>query len=231
MTRTVLAVWAHPDDEAYLAAGLLASAVAAGDRVVVATATRGEEGLDDPAVAAIRSRELTESLAELGVREHRWLAARVPLRDGRLAAVPRSVGTAAVAAVVDDVRPDLVVTFGPDGVTGHADHRAVSAWTTAAVGGTPARLWHTALTAEWLARWGGLCAETDVWMTGPPEPVADPDHEAVLSGRLLDRKMAALVAHRSQTAGLIARVGMDVYRQWWRTETFTEARVVREEAA
>ena len=43
---TLLAVWAHPDDEAYLAAGLLASAADAGWRVVVATATRGEFGTD-----------------------------------------------------------------------------------------------------------------------------------------------------------------------------------------
>jgi hypothetical protein len=45
---TLLGVWAHPDDEAYLSAGLLASAVDAGWRVVVATATRGEIGTDDP---------------------------------------------------------------------------------------------------------------------------------------------------------------------------------------
>jgi LmbE family N-acetylglucosaminyl deacetylase len=45
---TLLAVWAHPDDEAYLSAGLAASAVDEGWRVVVATATRGEIGTDDP---------------------------------------------------------------------------------------------------------------------------------------------------------------------------------------
>ncbi|MGY1602173.1 MaoC/PaaZ C-terminal domain-containing protein [Geodermatophilus sp. SYSU D00815] len=149
--------------------------------------------------------------------EHRWLRAGRPLRDGHLADVPEEAGAAAVAAVVGDVRPDLVLTFGPDGLTGHPDHRAVSAWTTRAVAGTGARLWWAALTAGWLDRWGPLCAATGVWMTGPPAPAADPEHVAVLSGRLLDRKLAALRAHRSQTAGLIARVGEEVYREWWRT--------------
>ena len=88
MTRTVLAVWAHPDDEAYLCAGFLAAARAAGSRVVVATATRGEAGLTDPEGARVRAGELRESLAAIGVTEHRWLRAAVPLRDGALAGVP-----------------------------------------------------------------------------------------------------------------------------------------------
>ncbi|MGY1602174.1 PIG-L deacetylase family protein [Geodermatophilus sp. SYSU D00815] len=78
MARTVLGVWAHPDDEAYLSAGLLAAAVATGDRVVVATATRGEGGLDDPAGDVVRARELAASLAAVGVTEHRWPRAWPP---------------------------------------------------------------------------------------------------------------------------------------------------------
>src|SRR5689334_19924197 len=82
----LLGVWAHPDDEAYLSSGLMARARAAGSRVVVATATRGEAGTDDPAgwpperLAAIREREMAASLAALDVREHFWLG----YRDGEL---------------------------------------------------------------------------------------------------------------------------------------------------
>jgi LmbE family N-acetylglucosaminyl deacetylase len=235
MTRTVLGVWAHPDDEAYLSAGFLAAARAAGSRVVVATATRGEAGLTDPAEWAVRGDELATSLAAVGVTEHRWLHGPCPLRDGELADVPEHIGVAAVAAVVDDVRPDLVLTFGPDGLTGHDDHRAVSTWTTRAVEGTDAQLWYAGVTGEWLDRWGALCADTGVWMTGPPEPAADPVYVAHLAGELLDKKIAALAAHRSQTAGLIALVGAGCYRAWWSTETFVAARTSRaaeqEEAA
>jgi LmbE family N-acetylglucosaminyl deacetylase len=235
MTRTVLGIWAHPDDEAYLCAGFLAAARAAGHRVVVATATRGEAGLSEPGAARVRAAELRDSLAAIGVTEHRWLRAAVPLIDGSLAQVPEDIGVASVAAVLDDVRPDLVLTFGPDGMTGHADHRAVSTWTTRAVEGTGAELWYAALTGEWLDDWGGLCADTGVWMTGPPEPATDPVYVSRLEGELLDAKIAALVAHRSQTAGLIALVGEERYRDWWSTETFVAARAVRtaleEEAA
>jgi LmbE family N-acetylglucosaminyl deacetylase len=109
---TLLAVWAHPDDEAYLAAGLLATAVEAGWRVVLGTATRGEIGTDDPdgcppdRLSELRTRELVDSLAALGVQEHRWLRARRPLVDGRLADVPGEEGITAVARLLDDVRPD-----------------------------------------------------------------------------------------------------------------------------
>ena len=46
---TIMGIWAHPDDEAYLSSGLMAAARRRGDRVVVVTATAGEHGTDDPA--------------------------------------------------------------------------------------------------------------------------------------------------------------------------------------
>ncbi|MFD2093472.1 PIG-L deacetylase family protein [Blastococcus deserti] len=234
---TLLGVWAHPDDEAYLSAGLMAALTAAGWRVVVATATRGESGTDDPEalpparLAAVRQQELADSLAVLGVTDHRWLRASRPLLDGELADLPEQEGAGIVAGLLEDVRPDLVVTFGPDGLTGHSDHRAVSRWTTRAwqQGGACGELWYAALTSDFLARWGRLCTEQSVWMDGgPPAPVADADlvHVEVCSGARLDRKFAALAAHTSQTAGLIARVGEERYRAWWSTEAFVSAAAV-----
>src|SRR5207237_1041407 len=85
---TVLSVWAHPDDETYVCGGLMAAAVRQGNRVVCVTATRGELGSTDeqrwppgPALAEVRTKELAESLAELGVSEHVWL----DYPDGRCA--------------------------------------------------------------------------------------------------------------------------------------------------
>ena len=78
-TGTVLGVWAHPDDECYLSAGLMARATQDGERVVCVTATFGELGITDesrwPAdrLADIRRDELAQSLAILGVQEHHWL--------------------------------------------------------------------------------------------------------------------------------------------------------------
>ena len=87
---SVLGVWGHPDDEAYLSAGLMALAVDAGRRVVCVTATAGEAGFPDDdarsvdARVAVRQAEMAASLAELGVAEHHWLG----YGDGRCAEVP-----------------------------------------------------------------------------------------------------------------------------------------------
>ena len=76
---TILGVWAHPDDEAYLSAGLMADAVRRGNRVVCVTATRGEAGSQDPdrwrseEMPRSRERALAACLRTLGVTEHRWL--------------------------------------------------------------------------------------------------------------------------------------------------------------
>ena len=76
---TILGVWAHPDDETYLSAGLMAAAVDAGSRVVCITATRGEGGSMDEeqwppeSMGQVREQELIRSLAAIGVTEHHWL--------------------------------------------------------------------------------------------------------------------------------------------------------------
>ena len=73
---TVLGIWAHPDDEAYLSSGLMLRARLSGERVVVVTATDGELGGPSATAAARRRlarrrrRELRSSLEVLGVTEH-----------------------------------------------------------------------------------------------------------------------------------------------------------------
>jgi LmbE family N-acetylglucosaminyl deacetylase len=219
---TVLGVWAHPDDEAYLSAGLMSLACSAGQRVVVATATEGELGGDE-AVADVRRRELVHSLASVGVTDHRWLG----FRDGRCAEVDPAVGAAAVQALIDDVRPDTLLTFGPDGLTGHTDHIAVGRWVEDAwrADGFRARLLQATLTERFHRRWGALCAQTGVWMPGA-EPPAVPESAVALRiavhGHTGHRKLAALQAHTSQTAGLRAAVGDETLLRWWAEETFVQ---------
>src|SRR3989454_9660873 len=76
---TVLLVWAHPHDDIYTSAGIMAASAAAGDRVVDVTATRGEGGSMDeerwppPTMGEGRTAELLRSLQILGVGEHRFL--------------------------------------------------------------------------------------------------------------------------------------------------------------
>src|SRR5690606_33935075 len=117
---TILSVWAHPDDETYLAAGVMAAARDHGQRVVCATATAGERGTDDPdtwppdRLGRVRRWEAAAAMAVLGVREHLVLG----LPDGDLAAHEEE-GLDWAGRLVDAVAPDTILTFGPDGMTFH----------------------------------------------------------------------------------------------------------------
>ena len=143
------------------------------------TATRGEQGTDDPGtwppdrLAAVRERELAESLAVLGVHEHHWL----DYHDGFLSSAPRGKAVDRLAGFIDAVRPDTIVTFGPDGMTGHDDHRTVSSWVTQArdEAGLPNRLWYATVTPAFHARWGRVNDRVGLWFEGCRPPVTDRD--------------------------------------------------------
>lgn len=226
---TIVGVWAHPDDEAYTSGGVMAAAVENGQRVVVVTATAGELGTPDPQVwpperlGALRRRELAASLAALGVHEHRWLGHR----DGTLQSVPDAVGVAQVASVLEDVEPDTVLTFGPDGLTGHGDHKQVSWWTDAAIREVRAgaRVLHATTGGDHLERFADVHDRFDVFFAGPPpwSPASMMALELHLDEALLDAKMAALRAQASQTAALVTEMGLDLYREWCSTEWFVDA--------
>ncbi|MGX7678789.1 PIG-L deacetylase family protein [Jatrophihabitans sp. DSM 45814] len=227
----LLGVWAHPDDEAYLSAGLMAQVREAGHRVVVATATKGELGTQDPEsfpperLAAIREREIAASLASLAVSEHHWLSHH----DGALADVPAARGVRQVRRLIEQVQPDTIVTFGPDGLTGHSDHKAISRWVTSAWAqtGRRARLWYATLTPEFHQEWSEVNDAVGFWMDGacpPSDRASDAAFAVHCDQPTLDRKYAALQAHASQTASLIDYLGPDQYRRWWATETFIDAR-------
>ncbi|MDI9888935.1 PIG-L family deacetylase [Streptomyces sp. HNM0645] len=227
---TVLGVWAHPDDEAYLSGGLMALARDRGSRVVCVTATRGEHGTEHPdmwppdRLAAARTLELADCLAILGVHEHHWLGHP----DGQCAAVPGPRAVARLRSIIERVRPDTVLTFGPDGITGHPDHRAVSAWTTAAFGQAApggARLLYAAFAERRGPRWAPLNERLGIFPPGLP--VLTPDRElavdVVLDAGTADRKVRALAAQRTQTAELMALLGRERFTAWVRDESFIDA--------
>ncbi len=133
--RRVLTVYAHPDDESFGPAAALASYGRAGAMISGVWATRGEEGethLDPPPsreeLARLREDDLREAAAVIGY-------ARVELLnfpDGGLAAVAIEELEAVVFRAITRHRPEIVLTFGPAGITRHPDHLAVHRATTAA---------------------------------------------------------------------------------------------------
>jgi LmbE family N-acetylglucosaminyl deacetylase len=226
---TILGVWAHPDDEAYLSGGLMALAHDAGSRVVCVTATRGELGTSDPAtwpphrLATQRTAELARSLEILGVDDHHWLG--YPDGDCARVSVPDAVGQ--LCALIAEIRPDTVLTFGPDGQTGHPDHRAISAWATQAFDWAAprgSRLLYSAVTDEWARRWSALSERFGVF--APGYPVTTPTGRLAVNLRLdadtTARKVRALRAQDTQTAGLAAAMGLNTYAAWIAEEYFAE---------
>ena len=225
---TVLGIFGHPDDETYLMAGLMAHAAANGNRVVVVTATKGEGGSWDEkrwpseTMGEVRGKELEESLEVLGVKEHHWLG----YIDATCADVPLEEGVAKVLPFFTDVQPDTVFSFGPDGMTDHADHKATCAWTTEAfhrAGKPGAKLYYATATKEWVDEFGPRFEKFNVFAPGFP-PVTSPDEPRairyVLPPDLLELKMHAISKHVSQVYYMLKYFGEDFFREAHKEEYF-----------
>lgn len=134
---TLLAVLAHPDDESMGFGGTFAKYASEGVATHLICATRGEAGWFGPpeeypgpfALGQIREQELRAAAGVLGIRSVRFLNEC----DGQLDGVPPGRVIDRIVAHIRDIRPDVVVTFAPDGAYGHPDHIAISQLTTAAV--------------------------------------------------------------------------------------------------
>src|SRR5262249_31486815 len=136
----LMAVLAHPDDESLGLGGLLAAMTAQKVEVAIVTATRGEggrylehrSGPEHPGrekLGQIREEELRCASRVLGIEDGTSLG----LPDGAVDQAPARDTIARIATHFRRFRPQVVVTFAPDGAYGHPDHVAMSQFTTAAV--------------------------------------------------------------------------------------------------
>jgi LmbE family N-acetylglucosaminyl deacetylase len=217
---TILGVWAHPDDEAYLTAGIMARAVRNGSRVVCVTATRGEGGSMDEdkwppeSMGEVRTKELEQSLQILGVDEHVWL----DMRDVDMDTGLPDEGYERIRELVADVQPDTILTFGPDGMTDHAAHKDVSSWATKALheAGKPgSRVLYATVTPEWAAEILPVWEPFNVFRPGTP-PITPREELAVYyepPADILELKVNAINAHVSQVEAILEAVGPEL---WWK---------------
>ena len=144
----ILWVLAHPDDESFGNAGTMLLAHDAGLTTALVCATRGEVGeIRDPRLAttdtlpAVREHELRRAMKGAGLTELRLLpyrdsgmAGTAPKEDPRaLVQAPFIEAVAHVVGHIRDLRPRVVITFGPDGVYGHPDHIRIGEIADAAV--------------------------------------------------------------------------------------------------
>lgn len=233
VSRRLLLVHAHPDDETITTGATIARYAAEGAEVTVVTCTLGEEGevmADLPELAGLgaqaadqlggyRVAELQRACAALGVSRHRYLGGLGRWRDSGMAGTPSAShprafagGSAAeqaaqLAEILDEVQPQVVVTYDAFGGYGHPDHiRAHEITMAAAPRATSVeRVFHTVTSRD--AVRAGLAALRD------DDPIFDvpddgelpttPDEEITTTldvAAYVPAKIAALRAHATQLA-------------------------------
>jgi N-acetyl-1-D-myo-inositol-2-amino-2-deoxy-alpha-D-glucopyranoside deacetylase len=208
----LLAVFAHPDDESLACGATLARCAAEGARVSLLCATLGEAGRrspgcsEDVCLGAVRRAELNEASRSLGIDE----VILLDHPDGSMNGVDQALFRHEIILTLRHVRPDVVITFGADGLYWHPDHIVVHERVTEAVqmlGASAPALFYTVF-PEGLMRTvvetaqanPGAPANVSLWAidvdafgayAAAPTLVVDADAYA-------DRKLAALRCHRSQ---------------------------------
>ncbi|MZP29705.1 PIG-L family deacetylase [Heliobacterium undosum] len=198
--KTLMAILAHPDDESFGMGGTLARYKALGARTVVVCATRGEAGkcgdppLCDPAdLGKVREDETRRACNLLQVDELHFL----DYRDQETNIAPPAEIVEKMVRLIRRYQPDGIVTFGPDGMSGHKDHTTVGHYASMAylLSGSAARLYFLCLHPAVVARMGRGFAR-------PVEQI----HAAVPVRDYLQRKRDAIFCHQTQI-GSIRRIG------------------------
>jgi LmbE family N-acetylglucosaminyl deacetylase len=247
---TLMAVHAHPDDEAIGTGGILARYAAEGARTVLVTCTNGEQGDDtggakpgepthDPqAVAATRLAELHKAAGYLGITHLELLGFRdsgmagwaANTDPGVFCNVPLSEAAARVAELMRQYRPQVVVTYDENGGYGHPDHIQAHRVAVAATGSTgiPSKLYYAAIARsgfeqmrEMLRASGTEIPEMDQL---PPD-FGTPDEKittVVDVSAYVDVKLQALAAHASQTENFfLTRMPPEIVTVMMSREHFT----------
>lgn len=227
---TIVALHAHPDDEALLTGGWLAQRSAAGDQVVLVFATDGDAGLSAvPRVGTagslgqLRRAEAAASARALGAARVVWLGyADSGMPETPTANLGRFVDTAvddaarAVAAVLDEENADVLTGYDPNGGYGHPDHVHVHlvARAAQAIAAKRPRLLEATLDRTWLLRAVRALRPFAGLLPGITLPVdniytARMDLSLTIDVRdQLTQKRAALAAHASQTGGGVRTVAI-----------------------
>ncbi len=228
---TIMAIFAHPDDETFTCGGLLSMAVANGQTVICVTATRGEAGVRDekrwPAdkLGQIREHELEEALKILGISHHHWL----DYEDGRCHQIPDTEAVAKLIKLVDKYQPDTILTFGPDGLTGHQDHQAASRWSNLAIKHShkPVEIYYVIDSEEQYNNFTKAADEKfDIYFNiDKPTLVsrAKCDICLKLPTDVVKKKISSLKAQISQTDAMFKQNGGDWFSKVYAYETFVNA--------
>lgn len=225
---TILSVWAHPDDESYSCAGIMAQAVDNGQKVICVTATKGEKGVQDPKrwppeqLAEIRAAEMKAAMNILNVKEHFWL----DYKDGECQSADSREAVAAIRHYIRKYEPQTILTFGPDGMTGHPDHCAVSLWVNMAAQGTDAQIYHAVELKSCYEQMLAADKQFDIFFNIDQPPLVEEDGADLMFGLDKDRleqKYLTLKAMPSQTEAMFSKFDQDTICAMVCCEAFVKA--------
>ena len=232
--RVILCVFAHPDDESFMAAGVACKYAEEGARVALVTATLGEEGsAGDPPVCskeelpAVREAELRRAVEILGIESLDLLG----YRDKQLALAPAEEVREKLVRLLRRHRPQIIITFDPNGSNVHTDHVAISRFTSDAVQAAADERFFPDVGAAHRVERLLWTTPTPCWELALKErPWEEPGVDFLIDvSRWWRRKEEALRAHRSQiknTARLFfdppdteRRLSLEAFRMAWGTGT------------
>ena len=233
MSGGLLGVFAHPDDEAYSVAGCLARYTEEGIPAAILCFTRGEAGMIAEGSGATR-----ENLGEVREAELRAACAAVGVTDVRIVGTPdggteaNDAGVETISATMRELKPSVVVTMEPQGVTRHPDHIAVSKMTTDAFErvrpeGFLQRFYYAALPESWVNTFAEELERRGLPSFFNPDdplaPQAAPDDSiacVVDCSRWAHRKAEALRAHRTQSMEMIGWMPEEMFEPVLGPEAF-----------
>lgn len=235
MTRKLLLLLAHPDDETFGPGGTIARYAREGVEITLVTATRGEEGMTgDPPVTTrerlgeVREAELAKAAQVLGIREVVLLG----FRDKQLEHLPFERILEPAVGQIRRVRPQILIGFGPEGVSRHPDHIVMSRVALEAFDAAadparfpgqirnglsaygPRKLYQFEIAREILDRW-------EIPLAGVPERELTTFLDT--SGEV-ETKIRAFSAHRTQAKDARRILSRGGYREFCRRETYVLAR-------
>ena len=228
---TLLAIFAHPDDEAFGTGGTLARYAAAGMNVKLICATRGEAGkITDPEidsasdVAELREQELRDACKAMGIGEPIFLGFHDSGRQERtryddpkaLMNVDEGDLEQALLPHIGEIKPEVMLTFDPHGIYGHIDHIKIHRAATAAfwsagkvMDPAPKRLFYSVMAAERMKQMQAMrerspMSELDPELYG----VSDESFAVILDvSKYREQKEAAVRAHRTQVGPSVVLCG------------------------
>jgi N-acetyl-1-D-myo-inositol-2-amino-2-deoxy-alpha-D-glucopyranoside deacetylase len=246
---SILACYAHPDDEGFASGGLLAMLAAGGARVTLVCATNGDVGeISDPALATpenlwqVRKQELRNAMDITGIGDVRFLDYRDSGMDGSddnrhpnaYCNAEADVVIGQLSDIIAEVNPHVVLTHDPSGGYGHPDHKTMCSHATIAAerasdpdAATPLLYYVCFPRGVFQTWWKEM---TDRGITPPfavdaIDSLGTPDEEVTTTldvSAWVETKLASLACHRTQIGddGPFEQLPQDVVHRLMRTEYY-----------